>query len=35
MKAKFRDTKIGIIKAYAKRKEQYNLSKKEVDAQLL
>jgi hypothetical protein len=35
MKKDFTIKKLGIIKTYAKKKEQYNLSKKEEDASLL
>lgn len=35
MKKQFQQKKLGVIKTYAKKQEQYNLSKKEVDSALL
>lgn len=35
MKKQFQQKKLGVIKTYAKKQEQYNLSKKDVDASLL
>jgi hypothetical protein len=35
MKKQYTPRKIGIIKTYAKKKEQYNISKKAVDNNLL
>ena len=35
MKQEYTIKKLGVIKTYAKKKEQYNLSKKEDDASLL
>lgn len=34
MKREYTEMKLGIIKTYCKKKEQYNLSKKEEDANL-